>query len=155
VDLPFGAYWTRCSVKSGIGVRWNADFPVKYFGNKLQYVNNRAIAVSIYLFVSELIETVREKEISIFVEFFVKFLKTLKWQIPKGVEMDNAYYDLLKFQTNVAHAAGEKTSIEKRHDFLRDYFDYYKDKGLIRGDNEYSQAKKKNPNTERDKIELK
>lgn len=127
---------------------------VKYFGNRLKHVNNRAIAVSIYLFVSEMIEDGREVEIKEFVGFFIKFLKTLKWQIPKGVEMNEAYYDLLKFQTNITQAAGEKTSIQKRHDFLNEYFHFYKEKGLIKGDKEYKQKTKKDPNSERDSIRL-
>jgi hypothetical protein len=127
---------------------------VKYFGDRLKHVNNRAIAVSIYLFVSEMIESGKENEIKEFVEFFIKFLKTLKWQIPKGVEMDEAYYDLLKFQTNITQAAGEKTSIQKRHDFLNEYFYIYKEKGVIKGDKEYKQKTKKDPNSGRDSIKL-
>ena len=86
---------------------------------------DRAIAVSIYLFVSEMIELGKQEEIKDFVEFFVKFYRTIKWQIPKGVEMDKAYYDLLKFQTNISQAAGEKSSIQKRHDFLNEYYYHY------------------------------
>lgn len=127
---------------------------VKYFGDRLKHVNNRAIAVSIYLFVSKMIEDGREVEIKEFVEFFIKFLKTLKWQIPKGVGMNEAYYDLLKFQTNISQAAGEKSSIQKRHDFLNEYFYFYKEKGLIKGDKEYKQKTKKDPNSERDSIRL-
>lgn len=128
---------------------------VKYFGDKLKHVNNRAIAVSIYLFISELMEQGKEKEIKEFIEFFVKFLKTLKWQIPKGVEMDKSYYDLLKFQTNITQAAGEKSAIQRRHDFLNEYFYYYKNKNsLIKGDEEYKQGTKKDPNKERDSIRL-
>jgi hypothetical protein len=128
---------------------------VKYFGDKLKYVNNRAIAVSVYLFVSELIEQGKEKEIKVFVEFFIKFLRTLKWQIPKGIEMDKAYYDLLKFQTNITQAAGEKTAIQKRHDFLNEYFYFYKkEEGLIKGDKEYKQETRKDPNIERGNVKL-
>ena len=132
----------------------NFDVIVKYFGDKLKYVNNRAIAVSVYLFVSELIEQGKEKEIKGFVEFFVKFLKTLKWQIPKSVKMDKAYYDLLKFQTHITQAAGEKTAIQKRHDFLNEYFYLYKEEGLIKGDEEYKKETKKDPGKERDSIRL-
>lgn len=133
---------------------------VKYFDEKLEYVNNRAFAVSIYLFVSELIELMKKEEIKEeikeFAEFFVKFLKTLKWQIPKGVKMDPEYYDLLRFQTNITQAAGERTSIQNRHGFLKEYFDIYKkEKGVIKGDKEYKQRTKKDPNIEKGKIKLK
>jgi hypothetical protein len=68
--------------------------------------------------------------------------------------MDEAYYDLLKFQTNITQAAGEKTSIQKRHDFLNEYFYIYKEKGVIKGDKEYKQKTKKDPNSGRDSIKL-
>jgi hypothetical protein len=127
---------------------------VKHLGDKLKYVSNRAIAVSVYLFVSELTEQRKEKEIKVFAEFFVEFLRTLRWQIPKGVGMDSAYYDLLKFQTNITQAAGEKTAIQKRHDFLNRYFYFYKENGIIIGDKEYRQRTKKDPKSERNKIKL-
>lgn len=130
------------------------DIIAKNFGDKLRYVKNRAFAVSIYLFVSELIALKKEKEIKKFSEFFIEFLKTLKWQIPKGVQMDRQYYDLLKFQTNVTQAAGEKTSLQKRHDFLKEYFDFYKKEGVIKGDKEYKQKIEKDPNIERRNIKL-
>jgi hypothetical protein len=128
---------------------------VECFNDKLKYVSNRAIAVSIYLFVSELIELGQREEIKEFVEFFIKFLRTLKWQIPKGVEMDKAYYDLLKFQTNIAQAAGERTAIQKRHDFLNEYFYFYRENGSIIGDKEYKQKTRSDPNIERDRVRLK
>lgn len=131
------------------------DKVVKCFNDKLVHVNNRAIAVSIYLFVSKLVEQEKDAEINEFAEFFIKFLKTLKWQTSKGVEMDKAYHELLKFQTNIAQAAGEKTAIQKRHDFLIDYFDQYKESGSIKGDKEYKHDTKKDPDTERNKIRLK
>jgi hypothetical protein len=135
-------------------IEGNFGVIVKYFDDKLKYINNRAIAVSLYLFVSELIEQGKEEEVKVFVEFLVTFLKTLRWQIPKGVEMDSAYYDLLKFQTNITQAAGEKTAIQKRHDFLNEYFYFYNQEGGIIGDKEYKQKTKKDPNTERRNIKL-
>ena len=104
---------------------------------------------------NELREQGKEEEIKDFVEFFGRFLKTLKWQIPRGVQMHEAYWDLLKFQTNISQAAGERTSIQNRHDFLKEYFNFYKkEKGLIKGDKEYKKEIKKDPNTERRKIKL-
>jgi hypothetical protein len=123
-----------------------------YFGNKIHYIRNRAIAVSVFLFVSELIETGKEKDVKLFIEFLIKFLKTLKWQISKGVMMDSAYYDLLKFNTNIAQAAVEKPAIERRHDFLKDYFHAFKNTKSIRGDREYKAEKGVDPNKERESI---
>lgn len=133
----------------------NLDIIYKHFSKKLSWIRNRAITVSIYLFVSDLIEQGKENEIDDFVNYFEKFLKTLKWQIPKGVQMHREYHDLLNFQTNITQAAGEKTAIEKRHTFLGEYFYYFKDnKGLIKGDKEYQKETKKNPDDERKTIKL-
>jgi hypothetical protein len=130
------------------------DKIVKYFGGKLTYISSRAIAVSIYLFVSELLDTGKETETKQFVEFFEMFLRTLKWQLPLGVQMDPAYYNLLKFQTNVSQAAGEKSAIERRHDFLGEYFYYYKKTKKIKGDDEYKASTGNKADTERAKVKL-
>jgi len=127
---------------------------VQYFGNKLQYIKNRAIAVSVYLFVSQLLDTEKETEIKQFIEFFELFLRTLKWQLPLGVQMHKAYYDLLKFQTNVTQAAGEKSAIERRHNFLGEYFYYYKETKKIKGDDEYFENTGKTADGERKQTKL-
>ena len=125
----------------------------KYFKSNLSYINNKAIAVSVFLFVNELLELTKEKEVNEFVEFFIKFLKTKAWQVSKGIDMNHAYRDILNFQTNLTQAAGEKSAIQNRHDFWRDYFSYYKSKGgIIKGDEEYD--KTGNADKERDKINL-
>lgn len=126
----------------------------QYFGNKLQHIGNRAIAVSVYLFVSQLLDTEKETEIKQFIEFFELFLRTLKWQLPLGVRMHKAYYDLLKFQTNVTQAAGEKSAIERRHNFLGEYFYYYKETKKIKGDGEYFENTGKTADGERKQTKL-
>ena len=103
-------------------VKSKLDKITKHFKKRLRIIRNRATAVSVYLFVSSLIESDREDEIDQYVDFLEAFLRTLKWQVPKGVKMHEAYHDLLKFQTSISQAAGEKTAIQKRHDFIVDYF---------------------------------
>jgi len=133
----------------------NLDTINKNFGTKLKYIRNRAIAVSVYLFISQLVADKKEEDIKEFVEFFVKFMKTLKWQLPKGVKMDSSYHDILNFQTNISQAAGEKRAIQARHDFIRKYFYYYKQSnGEIVGDREYYNTTHRNPDTLRSKIVL-
>jgi hypothetical protein len=126
----------------------------KKFGNNLKYISNRALAVSVYLFITDLIEQKKDNEISLFADFFIEFLKTLKWQIPRGFDMDKEYRELLNFQTNISQAAGEKTAIQKRHDFLKEYFYYYKKNKNIKGDEEYKKAKRSDPDKQREKIKL-
>ncbi len=126
---------------------------VEIYGNKIKIIKNRAVAVSVFLFCYELLESNLEKDLPQFVRFLELFLRTLKWQIKKGVLMDSQYYSLLKFQTNITQAAAEKTAIEKRHDFLHEYFEYYKAKEEIKGDTEYRKSKG-DPNKERKNIKL-
>lgn len=126
-----------------------------YFREKLAWIRNRAMAVSIYLFMSDLIEVKRLDEIDQFIDFQEKFLKTLKWQIPKGVQIHPAYYDILNFQTNITQAAGEKQAIVKRHSALNEYFEYYEHNGgKIKGDEEYRAETGRDPNQERSEISL-
>ena len=135
-------------------IKKRMDILSKYFGEKLKYINNRAIAVSICLYVSNLIDQNKQQEITKFADFIVMLLKTIKWQIPKGVKMSPAYYDLLQFQTNITQAAGEKTAIEKRHDFIDRYFYHYKKEGSIIGDAEYKKETGQDPSKARDQIKL-
>jgi flagellar biosynthesis GTPase FlhF len=126
---------------------------VEIFGDKIKIIKNRAISVSVFLFCYELLESNLERDIVKFVRFLELFLRTLKWQIKKGVLMDSQYYDLLKFQTNITQAAAEKTAIEKRHDFLHEYFEFYKNGEEIKGDSNYKKSKG-DPNKERKNIKL-
>jgi Protein of unknown function DUF262 len=126
----------------------------KHFKENLKIINSKAIAVSVFLFISELIELNKEKDIDEFVSFLVKFLKTKEWQVTRGLDMNRAYREILNFQTSLTQAAGEKTAIQNRHDFWRDYFSYYKKEGLIKGDKEYEKVEGKNPDDEREKTEL-
>jgi len=99
-------------------IREKLDKICNYFKDKLHLIGNRAIAVSVFLFINDLIDQRKGNEIERFAEFFVKLIRTLKWQMPKGVQMDTAYHYLLDFQTYVTQAAGEKYAIQNRHDFL-------------------------------------
>lgn len=125
-----------------------------HFQDRLRLIGNRAIAVSLFLFVSELIDQGRENEIKQFAEFLVEFMRTLKWQIPKGVQMDAEYHYLLDFQTYVTQAAGEKYAIQNRHDFLGRGFYYYKQEKAIEGDDEYFERTGKKADEKREQIKL-
>lgn len=133
-------------------IRHKLDLICRHLKDKLNLIGNRAIAVSLFLFVSELIDQGRKNEIDQFAEFLVKFMKTLSWQIRKGVQMDAQYHYLLDFQTYVTQAAGEKYAIQNRHDFLGKGFQYYKQKGAIEGDDKYSEQTGKKADEEREQI---
>lgn len=127
----------------------------RFFSENLRIINSKALAVSVFLFINELLELNKEKEISEFLNFLIKFLKTKEWQVTQGLDMNRSYREILGFQTSLTQAANEKTAIQNRHDFLKDYFSYYKKtKGLIKGDEEYKKSQKTDPDDERAMIEI-
>ena len=125
-----------------------------YFKDVLYLIGNRAMAVSVFLFISDLIDQERESESEQFIEFFIKLVQTLKWQIPEGVQMHEAYYYLLDFQNYVSQAAGEKYAIQNRHDFLDRNFYYYKQNNVLEGDDKYFESTGKKADAEREVIQL-
>jgi hypothetical protein len=135
-------------------IRQTLDKTCDYLNGKLPYLKSRAVAVSVFFFIQELIDQGKEDEISKFVEFLVILLQTLKWQLPQEVKMDKAYYYLLDFQTYVTQAAGEEYSIRNRHEFLRDNFEFYKKQGAFNGDMEYHQDTGQQAEIARAKIVL-
>jgi hypothetical protein len=103
--------------------------------NKIKMdLKNRAIGITLFLFLNKLIDENKEKEIKNFLSFFIEFSKRLKEQVKKGIYIDPEYRDLLKFQTYISQAAVEKYAVENRQIFLEDYFAYYKKYNKIKGD---------------------
>lgn len=134
------------------------------FGVDLAIIENRAIAVSTFLFMAELINKVKEPELNIklikFKEFMKEFVATLKWQVKAHHDLNEAkeYHDILNgFQNYVTQAAGEAYAIRNRHNFIKKYFDYFSKKGKIIGDEEYDQNSehKKPAREERNQVILK
>lgn len=125
-----------------------------HFKDNLRIINNKALAVSVFLFINELIGLDKENEIDDFVNFLIKFLKTKEWQVSQGLDMNRAYRELLTFQTSLTQAAGEKKAIQNRHDFWKNYFSHYQKTEHIKGDEDYTKTENKNPDEERDLIEL-
>jgi hypothetical protein len=136
-------------------IKKNLDIISKYVDdNAGEVLKNRALVVSSYNFGTDLIQQSKEKLIKDFFSFLEKLRRTIKWQIPKGLEMDASYKELLSFQTNITQAAAEKTAIQSRHDFLKIYFDHYLKHKEIIGDSEYKKLHRKNPDDERKKVKL-
>lgn len=118
----------------------NLDFVAALFGDRLAEIRNRALAVTVYQVVSDYHEANRDEEVKEFPAFYSQLIERLKWQVPKGVNMSPHYHDLLKLQYNITQAAVEKPAIQKRGDFVRAYFEYYRSHKCIRGDVEYQAA---------------
>lgn len=110
-------------------------------------LSNRAIAVSLFFYVNEIMKSksgqTKKKTIDEFLAFFEKFLKTLKWQVKKGIDIDEQYRELLRFQNYISQAAVESYAITNRQQLLHDYFKYYLENSLtIKGEDEYKKSVK-------------
>lgn len=97
-------------------------------------LKNKAIGLSVFFFIDYLILNHKESQIKQFIKFLNEFLKRLKTQVAKGIDIDKEYRDLLKFQNYISQAAVEKYAIENRQKFLEDYFNYYLHYEKIKGD---------------------
>ncbi len=112
-------------------------------------LSNRAIGVSLFFFLNGVMESKPEKAwddtIEEFLKFFEKFWKTLRWQVKKGIDIDDEYRELLKFQNYVSQAAVESYAITYRQQILEEYFKYYlENKQAIKGEVEYKKSVKDN-----------
>jgi hypothetical protein len=108
----------------------NLDIIFTGFKEKTSDIRSRAMAVSIYLFLEELIEKGRAKQIDTFVEFYEKFYKTLREEAAAGLNRKNKY--LYEFEKATIQAAYTRTSIQSRDDLLREFFDFYlKEKSIL------------------------
>jgi hypothetical protein len=83
--------------------------------------------------------------------------------VPGGYEFDvcdaeslakKPAFDHQKLAASLSGAAGEKYSVQGRHDFLRAYFYDYKRAAKITGDEDYFRSTGKDPNRERESITL-
>lgn len=97
-------------------------------------LKNRAMGISTFFFINKLIADGKNDKVKPFVEFLKLFLVRLKEQVEKGIDIEARYRDLLKFQTYISQAAVEKYAVENRQKFLEEYFEFYLDKGKIKGD---------------------
>ncbi len=110
------------------------DMMDAHFGTDTKSLKNRASIVSGYLFFEQLIKTKKVDKLDKFVEFYLEFLDKLAGQARKGLDYDPEYRQLLDFQYYIYQTAVAKLSIQKRHEILTDYFEYYLKTGEIRKD---------------------
>ena len=88
-------------------------------------LKNRAMGITAFFFINKLIENGQQNEMPQFIIFLKTFLAKLKEQVEKGIDIEDEYRDLLKFQNYISQAAVEKYAIENRQKFLDEYFAYY------------------------------
>ena len=105
------------------------------YGVKAAELSNRSYILSLYLFTEELLGENGEfpdGEGEEFVDFTFKLWKRLKEEAKKGFDRTNK--ELYTFGTYLSSAPTEKYQIENRHKRLKEYFDYFKKTGKIKGD---------------------
>ena len=103
-------------------IKVTLNYMNKYFGENAEDFRNRASIVSAYLFFEELIIKKEIEKLQIFAEFYIKFINKLRIESGKGLDYDRKYRKLMDFQYYISQAAVAKSSIEKRHELLGEYF---------------------------------
>jgi hypothetical protein len=110
----------------------------KTFGKNAAIISSRAIAVSGYLFVEELVKEGKANLVLKFSQFFLKLLDEIK----NNTDLLSRYHKpnnpslMEEFQKYILQASVEAYSIKRRHEYLKKAFDYYlaaKTKGKIIG----------------------
>lgn len=127
-ELKF--YYDRC--KHILSV---LDILNSYFKEKASELKNRSFILSVYLFVEELFEKQKDeisKIMPTFVRFSIELLKRLRAETKLGFNRKNEA--LYIFESYLSNAPGEKYQIERRHERLKEFFDYYQQTGNIKGD---------------------
>jgi hypothetical protein len=99
----------------------------KAFNENASNISSRAVAVSAYLFCEALFLEKKHKLISKFSEFFVKLLEEIKKNMDYVSNYENPKNSriLNEFQKYILQASVEASSINKRHKFLKEAFEYY------------------------------
>jgi hypothetical protein len=104
------------------------------FGKEADELTNRALILTAYLFVENLVRNDKKSEAKEFSEFFLAFIKKLNLEVAKGLDYDTNYRGLIRFNTYVIHSAFEPTYVELRNKILNEYFLYWKRQHKIKTD---------------------
>lgn len=110
----------------------------KSFGKEAILISSRAVAVTGYLFVEELIQNKKTGLIPKFSKFYLELLNEIKINMDLLSEYKTPTNTRLmeEFQKYILQASVEGYSIRRRHNFLKEAFKYYlnaKSKGKIIG----------------------
>ena len=113
-------------------IRKTLDLMQLYFKDCIDELRNRAVVVTAYLFFEELYSNNETQKMSVFPQFYEKFLKVLSEESGKGLDYDEEYRELLDFQNYIIQAAVSKSAITARHEMITEYFEYYLKTGEIK-----------------------
>jgi len=104
-------------------------------GERIEQLKNRAYILSVYLLFEELAkrgEVDSSKERRMFARFVFELWSRLREEIAAGMARKNR--ELYQFETLVSSAPGEKYQIERRHQRILEYYEYFKETQKIKGD---------------------
>jgi hypothetical protein len=105
------------------------------FGHRAKDLKNRSYALSVYLFLEEMLsetDALSANEIKKFVQFVFALWQRLRQEAKAGFDRKNK--ELYTFERLLSSASGEKYQIERRHEKLKEYYDHFKRTGKIKGD---------------------
>ena len=104
------------------------------FGRKTTELSSRSYIVSIYLLFEERRDDIMASRASqkTFVDFVFALWKRLREESKAGIDRSNR--ELYGFQTMLSSAPGERYQIERRHQRMSEYLDYYKVHKKVFGD---------------------
>ena len=96
----------------------------RIFRDQAELIRNRASAISIFLFLEDLVHNNGiEYNENVLRDFYLDFLRELRNQISLGIDFTNRF--LIKYQSAVIQGADTRRSITERHESLKMAFDYY------------------------------
>ena len=102
-------------------------------------LRSRAIVLSVILLAYEL-RIASEAEAHSVSEFVSEFVRSLQWQISKGLDIDPEYHYLVEFQRHLTQASVEKPAVRRRAEMLENAYSCWKNTGELPGDEEYKKA---------------
>ncbi len=105
------------------------------FEGQTQDLRSRAYILSIYLLYEELAGAdgaLPSKDQAVFPKFVLTLWQRLRKEISAGFARTNQ--ELYTFETYLSSASGERYQIERRHEKLKQYYNFFKEKNKVMGD---------------------
>ena len=122
------------------------DALVEILPDANRYLKNRAITVSVVLFAWHRRMYENKETLTSYASFLRAFLCRLRWQLLKGIDMDQDYRYLRTFQRHVTQAAVEKPAVKWRYKTIEEQFEIWLASGRIGGDDEFQKRDGRDPN---------
>ena len=102
-------------------------------------LRSRAIVLSAFLLAYEL-GVDSEQGAHELARFMSEFVRCLRWQISKGLDVDFEYRYLVEFQRHLSQASVEKPAVKHRANVLRAAYDSWIEEEKLPGDDEFRAA---------------